>query len=73
MLGNKGGNTCFCLHGNALWMYAIVPVKALVCGTELLLGVLRGQNSKKSSYFFLILGWEFQFISYVLATVIPIF
>ena len=25
--GNMGGNTCFCLHGNAFWMYAMVPVK----------------------------------------------
>ena len=39
------GNTCFCLHGNVLWMYAMVPViniKVLGYGTELLLGVLRG-------------------------------
>ena len=27
MLGNISGNTCFCLYSNALWMYAMVPVK----------------------------------------------
>ena len=47
MFGNISGNTCFCLYGNALWMYAIVPVKylsigSLGCGTELLLGVFTG-------------------------------
>ena len=31
VLGNIGGNTCFCLHGNALWMYAMVPFKILKC------------------------------------------
>ena len=44
VLGNIGGNTCFCLHGNALWMYAmcLLNIKVLGYGTELLLGVLRG-------------------------------
>lgn len=32
MLGNTGGNTCFCLYGNELWMYAMVPVKYLSVG-----------------------------------------
>ena len=27
VLSNIGGNTCFCLYGNALWMYAMVRVK----------------------------------------------
>ena len=27
MLGNIGDNTCFCLYGNALWMYAMMLVK----------------------------------------------
>lgn len=30
MLGNIGGNTC--LYSNALWMYAMVPVKYLSVG-----------------------------------------
>ena len=36
--------------------WCLLNIKALGCGTELLLGVFRGQNSKKSSYFFPILG-----------------
>ena len=53
--------------------WCLLNINVLGCGTKLLLGVLRGQNLKKFSYFFPISGWEFLFISYFLATVIPIF
>ena len=44
MPGNMGGNTCFCLYGNAFGCmpWCLLNIKALSCGTELLLGVFRG-------------------------------
>ena len=48
--------------------WCLLNIKALGCGTELLLGEL-----KEILLFFPILGLEFLFISYFLATVIPIF
>ena len=53
--------------------WCLLNINVLGCGTKLLLGVLRGQNLKKFSNFFPILGWEILFISYFLATVILIF
>ena len=48
--------------------WCLLNIKALGCGTELLLGEL-----KEILLFFPILGLEFLFISYFLAAVIPIF
>lgn len=69
MLGNIGGSTCFCLYRNTLWMYAMVPVK--YWSIELWNRVAVGSGKRielKDIFFFPILGWEFLFISYFLAT-----
>ena len=48
--------------------WCLLNIKALGCGTELLL-----EELKEILLFFPIFGLEFLFISYFLATVIPIF
>ena len=61
MLGNTGGNTCFCLYSNDLWMYAMVPVKLSVgLWNRVAVGSVKRIELKEIllffSYFFLFWG-----------------
>ena len=76
MRGNIGGNTCFCLYGSALWMYAMVPVKYESVGLWSRVAVWRFKRIelKEILLFFSNFGEKIPiFFPIFLATVIPIF
>ena len=78
MLGDMGSNTCFCLYGNALWMYAMVPVKYSSVGlwNRVAVGSVKRIECKKiflfwgeNSYLFPIF-WPLSFLfSYFLSVI----
>lgn len=64
--------TYLCANSEDVY-HNVLNIEALSYGTELLLGVLRGYQSKKNSYYFPILGARIPIYSYFLHTAIPIF